>query len=62
MKQINLSHDTPCASRLVMLGTLFGLAMLLIWQLAGPTPVGHVIAWGAATLAGLKLWRMIEGE
>jgi len=44
-----------------MLGALFGMAMLLVWQLAGPTPAGHAIAWGVAIIAGLKLWRAIEG-
>ena len=61
MKQITLSHEAPCAGRLVMLGVLFGFAMLLLWQLAGPTTTGHPLVWGVAILAGFRLWRAIEG-
>ena len=61
MKQITLSQETPCLGRLVALGALFGFAMLLVWQLAGPTPAGHALAWGVAILAGLRLWRAVEG-
>jgi hypothetical protein len=60
MKQIILSHETPCTGRIVVLGVMFGLAMLLLWQLAGPTPAGHALAWGIAILAGFKLWHLID--
>lgn len=68
MKQITLeptlSRSQPeevCLGRLVVLGAFFGLAMMLLWQLAGPTPAGHVLAWGVAIWAGFKLYRAIEG-
>lgn len=60
MKQITLNQETPCLGRLIMLGLLFGIAMLLVWELAGPTPAGHAFAWVIAILAGFKLWRAIE--
>lgn len=62
MKQTNLYHEAPCTGRLVVLGTFFGLAMMVVWQLAGPSPAGHALAWGIALVAGLKLWRAVEGE
>jgi hypothetical protein len=61
MKQITLGQENPCLGRLVVLGAMFGFAMLLVWQLAGPTPTGHALAWGIAILAGIKFWRAIEG-
>jgi hypothetical protein len=60
MKQITLSNEIPCSGRIVMLGVVFGLAMLLLWQLAGPTPAGHALAWGIAVVAGFKLWHAID--
>jgi hypothetical protein len=68
MKQIILEHygrpiaaDGPCVGRLVTLGAVYGLAMLFVWQLAGPTPIGHALVWVLAAFAGLKLWRAAEG-
>jgi len=68
MKQITLeptlsrsNTEDVCLGRLVVLGAFFGLAMLLLWELAGPTPAGHALAWGVAILAGFKLWRAIDG-
>jgi hypothetical protein len=68
MKQISLEpalyrgrSEDVCLGRLVVLGAFFGLAMALLWQLAGPTPLSHALAWGVAVLAGFKFWRAIEG-
>lgn len=68
MKQITLEHferpaltEGPCTGRLVTLGVLYGLAMLFLWQLAGPTPLGHALVWTIAVFGGWKLWRAVEG-
>ncbi|MBV9333990.1 MAG: hypothetical protein JO146_08265 [Candidatus Eremiobacteraeota bacterium] len=61
MKQITLNQEEPCIGRLIWLGALFGVAMLMLWWVAGPTPFGHALAWGVAILAALRLWRAIEG-
>jgi hypothetical protein len=60
MKQITLHREDICTGRLVGLGVLFGFAMLLVWWAAGPTPLGHALAWGVAILAAIKLWHAIE--
>jgi len=69
MKQITLENlgpqsvlaHSPCTGRLLALGAVYGVAMLVLWQLAGPAPLGHALAWGLAALAGLKLWNAAEG-
>ena len=61
MKQITLNQEAPCLGRLVMPGLLFGIAMMLVWELAGPTPAGHAFAWAVGIVAGFKLRRAMSG-
>lgn len=68
MKQIILGNpvqpataEAPCLGHLVTLGVMYGIAMLFLWQLVGPTPFGHALVWILAGFAGLKLWRAAEG-
>ena len=67
MKQISLYPEyssypaSLCLGRLVGLGLFFGLAMALLWGIAGPSPAGRAVVWAIAIVAGLKLWRAIEG-
>jgi hypothetical protein len=68
MKQIAL-NVTPqarpdaslCVGRIVALCLFYAFAMAAVWQLAGPSPAGRLIAWLVALLAGKALWRAISG-
>ena len=67
MKQITLyqfqqpdAAAGPCTGRLVTLGVLYGIGMLFLWRLAGPTALGHAVVWGLGAFAGLTLWRAAE--
>lgn len=62
MKQIILEAgpvtppaSEPCLNGIVGRWALYGLAMVLLWHLLGPTPVAHALAWAIALLVGLKL-------
>jgi len=64
MKQITLNNRTvpasyyPCSGRLLLTWGFYGLAMLLLWRLAGPGAFAHLAVWtaGLAGAAALLLW------
>jgi hypothetical protein len=67
MKQITLNtaplnrpDASICVGRLVMFCLFYAFAMALVWQLAGPSPIGRLVAWLIALLAGRALWRAIS--
>jgi hypothetical protein len=60
MKQITLeSHpiglERPCLGRLFVMWGLYGLAMALLWRLAGGSPLVEAVVWTLAVGAGMGL-------
>jgi hypothetical protein len=59
MKQIILKPTSPdapaCSGKLFWLWGCYGLALALLWQLAGASRAGEAIVWSVAVLAGLAL-------
>ena len=69
MKQITLEATVRpvglkevCTGRLLFVWGLFGVGMVALWSLAGPSAGAHAIVWAIGIVAGLalvsKIWEV----